>query len=288
MPTAGKSLVGFMSEEAGIKYLREVCHVAGDNSDARLSHEWRSARSKLGGPMDRVGTPEIKKIPDSHRSYIAALCEQDWLKEELNETLSGATFQLVEIDPLLAMQFAVDTERSSYLTNLLPPSPSLDALLKTCLPSQKPAERIDFLRSNHKHSMLVVSRNLSLKVRREGAMPTETTAGTRLHVGIELIFPVPLVHVVRFNDRCYLHNGFHRAYGARLAGATHIPCIFREVNTPADVGIAKNETFDLEALQSTNPPTLGHYTQGRAYDVQLKSLRKVLQVSWSEYMLDGD
>jgi hypothetical protein len=288
MTTSGKSLVGFMSQDAGVKYLRTVCHLTGDQSDARLQHEWATANAKIGRPMGRMGQPDIQDIPQAHQEYVADLIERPWLKKELDETLQGATFKLVEIEPLLAMQFAVDTDRSSFLTNLLPKNPSIEALLKTCLPKEKPEEKIDFVRSNHKHSMLVVSRNLSLKVKKEGAMETETAGGTKVHVGIELVFPVPLVHVVKFNDRCYLHNGFHRAYGAKLAGATHVPCIFRDVETSADVGIARHETFDLDLLQSANPPTLAHYTQDRAYDVQLKTLKKVLQVSWSEYMLDGD
>lgn len=253
-----------------------------------MAHEWTKANEALGRPMARLGKPEIKEIPEEKQPYIDELMAQPWLKKELDDTLVGASFKLVEIDPLLAMQFAVDTDRSSTLTSQLPANPSIDALLKTCLPHTRAEENLAFLRSNHKHSMMVISRNLSLHVKNEGAIATETATGTCLHIGIELVFPAPLVHVVRLNDRCYLHNGFHRAYGAKLAGATHVPCIFRDVKTSVDVGIAKHETFDLELLQSENAPTLGHFTQGRAYDVRLKTMKKVLQVSWSEYMIDGD
>lgn len=288
MPTSGKSLVGFMSQEDGVRYLRQACHFEGDNSDARLCHEWQTANRRIGAPMGKMGVPEIKEIPGEHRQYIDELQNQPWLVKELEETLDNACFKLVEIDPLLAMQFAVDTDRASFLTSRLNGNATLDALLQTCLPKERPEEKVDFVRSNHRRSMLIVSKNLSLKIRNEGAIKTETLAGTALHVGIELMFPVPLVHVVRLNGKCYLHNGFHRAYGVRMAGATHIPAIVRDVQTSADVGIARGETFDFDTLQSANPPTVGHFTKDRAHDVRLKSLRKVLQVNWSEYMLDED
>ena len=130
--------------------------------------------------------------------------------------------------------------------------------------------------------MLVSTRNLSLKVVQEGRHEIKTENGWKLLVGIELSLPVPLLHVVRYQQRCYLHNGFHRAYGARLAGFTHAPCVFRDIRYPEDIGIGP-DTFSLQQLQSADPPTVGHFTQGRAYDVRLMSLTRFLQVSWSEY-----
>ena len=72
----------------------------------------------------------------------------------------------------------------------------------------------------------------------------------------------------------------------RNAGATHIPCLVRDVNDAGAAGIRNNgSTFTEDLLTSGNPPTLAHFTQGRAYDVNLKQKIRVLHVSWSDYVV---
>lgn len=95
---------------------------------------------------------------------------------------------------------------------------------------------------------------------------------------------IALVDEARHNGRHYLHNGFHRCLALRRAGATHAPCILRDVPDHAAVGI-HGGTFSPPLLESANPPTLGHFTQGRAYDVQLKNVARYLHVSWAEYVV---
>jgi hypothetical protein len=97
---------------------------------------------------------------------------------------------------------------------------------------------------------------------------------------------LPFVHVVRFNGRCYLTNGFHRALGARKRGAGRMPCFFREVPTADEIGIRVDwSTFPIGLLESPYPPTLGHFTQGRAHTLPLKKVMRVVQVNWSEHAL---
>lgn len=279
----GISLVGFMEKVAGTRYLRQVCAFNGDQSDARLEHEWKAANRRIGNPMGRMGMPELMDIPASHREYVQELAQQDWLRHRLSNSLAGAEFKMVEIDPLLAMQFAVNLERSEDLCKKLSEQATEDHLFALCLPHIPPDPEITHYKdSTQVGSMLVMTKNLSLGIVKEGRHEIDTANGHRLLVGIELTVPVPLMHVVRFQDQCYLHNGFHRAYGARMAGITHVPCIFREVTHPTDIGIS-HDTFSLEALRSPNPPTVGHFTNGRAHEVQLRSLTRVIQVSWSEY-----
>ncbi len=125
------------------------------------------------------------------------------------------------------------------------------------------------------------SRNLNVHLSAAGLFP----AGDNTAAGIIFGLSVPLVHVVRLNGRCYLHNGFHRVYGARMAGATHVPCVFRDVPDEASAGIAPPGTFDRMLLESANPPTLAHFTNGSAHVVQLRAITRVLHISWAEYAM---
>ncbi len=279
MPTPGKSLVGFMEQQAAINYLKSSCVPVGNGDDATLIAEWQAARSKIGAPMPKAGNPEIQDIPPSHAAYIGFLATLPWVANALNSTLSGAVFRLVEIDPLLAFQFAIDDGRSNHHCAPLDKPPTLDQLLQICLPLNPPEEPIQI--SQGPQSMLITSRSLNFKALSQGFI-------NRAFVGMQVGVALPLMHVVRMNGRCYLHNGFHRAYGARLAGATHVPCIFRDVLDAPAVGINPPNTFDQALLESDGAPTLGHYCQGRAHDVSLRILTRTLHVSWAEYVVSAE
>jgi hypothetical protein len=54
-------------------------------------------------------------------------------------------------------------------------------------------------------------------------------SSTEYAFGIMLNLTLPLVHVTKFNNKYFLHNGYHRVYGAKKAGATHIPAILRKL-----------------------------------------------------------
>jgi len=99
----------------------------------------------------------------------------------------------------------------------------------------------------------------------------------------------PIVYVTRYNNRCYLSNGYHRAYGLRRAGATHIPCLFHEVTDYHVVGIRDDgATLPLALLESASPPVVAHFTQGHALTVSLRQTRTVLNVSWALHVINEE
>jgi hypothetical protein len=279
MPTLATSLVGFMEQQEAINYLRLSCVPPVNSDDASLIAEWQTARAKLGPPMSKAGAPDIEDIPASQANYMAQLATQPWVANALNNSYPGSKFCLVEIEPLLAFQFAIDGTRSRHHCSPFSQPPTLDQLLLTCLPLAPPAEPIQVTQGPQ--SMLITSRSLNFRSLAQGFLNTEFVG---MYVGLAL----PLVHVVRFNGRCYLYNGFHRAFGSRLAGATHVPCLFRDVNDAASAAISPPGTFGLPLLESNNPPTMGHYTQGRAHDVNLRIYTRALHVSWAEYAVPAE
>jgi len=129
---------------------------------------------------------------------------------------------------------------------------------------------------------MIQSRDLNLRCVNAGHVADNV-------IGLHFAFALPFAHVVRFNGRHYLINGFHRAYGAALAGATEIPCVFREVASHLEAGIRDDgATFPLSVLESNNPPTLNHFVGGHAHPVQLKPMNRVLHISWAEYLVPDE
>jgi hypothetical protein len=280
MPTPGLSLVGFMDETQGIKHLRTDC-IPPDPTDPAIRGEWQAAQARLGAPIAGAGLPLIDSIPPSHAAYILQVTQLPWVAPALAADLAGATFQMVEIDPLLAFQFTVDTDRGAHHCNGIGNPPTLDQMLEICLPLAIKPEPLQT--QKQAQSFMVRCRSANFRMVRCGELNDQT--GNIVGAGVLLGNALPFVHVVRYNGRCYLHNGYHRAVGLRAAGADRLPCMFRDVPTAEAAGIRTDGlTFSEAVLTGANPPTVAHFTGGRAHEVKLRAHARVIHVSWAEYL----
>lgn len=275
MPTNGLSLVGFMDQAVALTHLKSAC-VPGSKTDAQLIADWQTAQTNLGAPISNAGQPNLHNMPVSaqaHCQQIAAM--QPAIAQALAQ---GAEFKMVEVDPLLAFQFHVDIDRSAHHCAGLSNPPSLAELLTLCLPLNPPAENYTW--NLHGQSLIVKARSLNIRLMAQGLNIMNGV------IGLQVIVAFPFVYVTRYNGRCYLTNGFHRTYGARLAGAGEVPCLFREVPDAQSVGIRDDGgTFKLGLLESGNPPTVGHFTQGRAQAVALRLHTRVIHAGWAEHVV---
>ncbi len=284
MATAGLSLLGFMTQQGAIDHLLAHCVPANPDIHA-LIVEWQAAQARKGAPM-AGGNPNIQDIPAINQPYIKTLMQQQWVAQFL-ASLPGVEFKLVEIDPLLTFHFMVDLNRSMDRCGALPQNPSVADLLPVCLPAKFVNEPINMVRLPEGQTkqlsvgaFLLTARSLNIRVVDAGYFPADNK------IGIQFGMAAPLVQVVRFNGRCYLHDGLHRTIGVRQRGATHIPCLFRDVQSAADVGLKSDRsTFTLPLLEFADAPTVGHFTQGRAYGVQLKRYNRIVHVTWAEYAI---
>jgi hypothetical protein len=298
MSTPGLSLVGFMTDQLQVfQHLRLQC-VPADPSDAALVAEWDAARAKRGGPRLQAGVPSVLPIPASENAYVQQLRAQPWVQEAFRMFGYGAAdFKLVEIDPLLAHQFTVDKPRSDHHCAALK-SPTVADLMPICLPQAQPkpndlSPMIDGPNladpNDQKQTFIVKVRNLNMRRLSPGIFSLNQNGYDSWVMGLQVHVALPFVHVVRFNSRYYLHNGFHRAFGVRMAGAAYIPCLVRDATSQQDAGIiGRGQTFPLDLLESLDPPTLGHFTQGKAYDVRLRSGSRIFHVNWSETVMPDE
>lgn len=281
MPTTGLSLVGFMADrDQAIFHLRNSCLPNPVNkSDAEIEADWLNAQNKLGAPMPNAGHPKMSQIVVTD-PYIHQLLMSPWGPHLAFYLSQGATFQMIEIAPLLAFQFSVDMDRSDQHCGRMSNPPSRDELLEVCLPLNAPQD--DWSMSTVHGSTVIRSRSLNLTIAAAGPLNVPMVPNL---VGIQFAWSLPVLHVVKYNGRCYLFNGYHRAVGAVRAGAQNAPCLFRDVKTEAETAIAPPGTFPLTLLESGNPPTVGHYIQGRAWDVQLRRATRIIQVSWAQHQV---
>jgi hypothetical protein len=295
MATDGLSLVGFFTDQQlALNHLRLDC-VPPDRSEPALIASWRAAQANIGQPLNQtIAIP--MPLPADSEPHMEQLLAQPWLADRLLELdavqsemgMPPSTFEYVPIDDLLAYQFVVDLDRSNHHCAKLSRPPTLAELLNLGLPIVQPHE--DYFMppiTPFSTSAIIKLRNHNLMMHRWGVFDGahgEKVAGVSFYVGL------PFVHVTQFNGKCYLHNGYHRTYGAKLAGATHVPCIFRQVSNAQAAGVWGHErgTFPEALFASANPPTIAHYTCGRAKAVRLREKSRVIHVTWHQYSVPDE
>ena len=277
----GLSLVGFLNEADAIAHLANHC-ICANPDPAALAAEWTAAKAKLGAAFPDAGHPDIQPIPRAGHEHLESLQAAPWTADVFGAggLWHGSEFKMIELDPLLSFQFAIGDGRSKHFGGTLTTPPTMDELLNLCLPLSPRAENFEIFNSPN---------GIILKARSLNVMSFGGGIFNSAFMGIQFGVSLPFLPVVRLNGRCYLHNGFHRALAIRKAGATHAPCIFRDVSDHAAAGIRTDgRTFGAQLLESANPPTIGHFTHGRAYGVQLKNVARYLHVSWAEYIIPDE
>jgi hypothetical protein len=283
MPTSGLSLVGFLDEQPAIHHLRFVCMPA-DPSDVALRAIWQAARAQLGAPTANAGNPGVHPIPAAQQPHVDQVRQVPWVTALL-QMHPGADFRMVDIGPLLAWQQTVDLARCDHHCGQAQAPPTVDDVFRICLPTTLDAVAPQVLPAPG--ALLIKARNGNLRITGWGGF-TDKLTGANI-AGIRLGISPSLVHVVRYNGKHYLHNGYHRTVALMRAGAPQVACLVRDASTPQDVGIKDDGgTFKVSQLEGPNPPTLAHYADGRACAVSLRTTSRIIHVSWSEYMAPED
>jgi hypothetical protein len=281
VPVPGLSLAGFLDQRQAIEHFRQDCVPASLDEQA-LSAEWAAAKSMLGAPIPRYGQPEIEALPPSAGDHIRAVQEAPWATAFFaDQHFSPAKFANVEIDPLLSTAFTAHwcptvSIAHSERVPILETPPSFSECLDICLPLAAPPPEFSAL--VQPSALLLKGANLNLRLVQHGVFSNRLA-------GVFVGTSVPLVQVVRLNGSYMLWNGYHRAYALRRRGATHMPCMLRDILNPALMDEGLPAPLNLPLLQSDNPPTVAHFTRGRAYPVRLRLKSRVVHVSWAEWVV---
>jgi hypothetical protein len=274
MPTPGLSLVGFIADQQQAhNHLLHAC-VPANNAPAALTAEWNAAQARRGAMIPFAGHPDIRPLPAPLQAHAAQVLAQPVFQAEWR----GARIEWAEIGPLLAHQMTVDSNRSMHHCGALSNPPTPDELMVCCLPLVPQPEQLQVFPAQN--SLLLKARSLNVRI--------VQGIGQANFLGIQFDVSIPHVHVAKLNGRSYLFNGYHRAVGLMLAGATYMPCIVRDVADHNAIGIRPPDTFSAALLDSADPPTLAHFAQGRAHHVSLRIHSRILYVNWAEHAVPDE
>ena len=107
-----------------------------------------------------------------------------------------------------------------------------------------------------KQAFMVASPDLNLQIVGPASGPAPDGSGGVV-LGFTVLAPPSLLNVVRFQDRVFLRDGYHRAYGFLSRGITHVPAFTRTMEAIED--LIPPRTFLPQALprrQAAGPPGL--------------------------------
>jgi hypothetical protein len=279
MPTDALSLLGFLNQSAAISHLQNDCVLA-KPTPSLCEHKWQAARAALAPASPHPGHPEILDLPRHALTHISQNVEPLALKLGLykDPDLSPPRYCLIETTPLLAHQLVIRLPNAAAITAGLAAAPTLQDILPICLPGRIPAEPFEVLKQHN--ALVIKARNLNLHF-------DQPLIGE--HAATLCIRPAPpFVTVIARGENFYLWDGYHRAYALAGLGATHIPCMLRQSLRDDLLDPILERYFPASLLRSANPPTLGHFTHHLAHQVRLKSMSRVLHVSWAEWTLAED
>jgi len=282
--------VGFYDrDQDALAHLRNVC-VLPHMSEAGLLEEWAAARARLGAPMPGAGAPEIRELGSAEAAYAEELCARPWVQALLQKPdYRAASFKLVEIAPLLAHQPFVDLERSDRSCESLREA-GIAELMQRCLPPTQPRPfEPPTVVDRQPHSIIIKLPRPHVEQLKGALMRADDNGVEQTIAGVALSYTLPFVQVVRLEGRYYLQNGYHRTFGAARLGVTHIPCLVRNLSNGND---AQNHAeapdwmlMPRRLLESSNPPTLGHFLRGRAHDVMLRAWSLNIHITWSHAVM---
>jgi hypothetical protein len=283
------SLIGFLDQAPALEFLEKLCILPDPSMSARLAL-WNEARARLGPAFERAGDPEILELPADTLPFLQGVMSNPRFEDTVEKM--PWSFKQVEIDPLLSFQQLVYTNRAAAVTAKVSHPPALDEMLRCCLPQT--LESVDYQVAVGPYlppaptSFAIRTKNSNLRVLQWGHRLHYKEGPEHTIGGVAFGTATPLLQVMRFNGRCYLKNGFHRMYGLRKAGATHMPCLFIEGPAWDKVGAAMAGGFDQSLLESPKSPTCAHFTEGRAYELSMRDVYRVITVTWQEsWMSEG-
>ena len=239
---------------------------------------FQAAVAKLGQPFPNAGLPNIQAIPPTHQPHLVAVTQD----AQFGRTVAGFNafgWGLVEIDPLIAFQLHISVERGKEraITDT-----SVAAMLALCLPAAPMDVKATWTIGGGPFTgnVTLVAESLNLTALGPPAIPVNGRVDPASEIGPILGVASDLVHVFQVGGRFYLRNGYHRAWALRKAGATHMPALILQASSYAQGQVPAAGFFPPALVTGPNPPTMGHFTQDRAYPVKLRRARRRVRITW--------
>lgn len=140
-----------------------------------------------------------------------------------------------------------------------------------------PGRSSSFTQNLHRNVLTLSSENPDLALR------FQTTSTKTESFGLSVYHGSPFMEVGRYRGRCFLRDGYHRAYRLLKAGVFEMPAVIVEARTLQELGADNPWFFPEETLFSRRPPLVSDFLRS---DLVVRwhrpARRKVIRVTIGE------
>lgn len=235
-------LFAFAPQAEVLHHLRTVAAPEERERLRDILEQWEHAQARVR-KLSRVEKGEadairVSKIPPEHAGFLERVTAHPLFQKTFQS--HPISFQIVEIDRLVAPQRSVNLSYVQELRARYPRTPSLDDLFAICLWPEREAPPIQHLEAHaNTHVFSSPSRDVrfldsyvkemtpdDLRFAESGGLPT---TGVLSYVG----YGCSTINCYRGRRRIVLNNGFHRVYALRSLGVTEIPVLVQHAHNIA-------------------------------------------------------
>lgn len=195
------------------------------------------------------------------------------------------TAELVEIATLVPIQPNLDLDYAGGLgdSDLDPSKP--ESAVSLCFAEKHPTEFHVSVEESQK-AITISGINPSLEVVGLRYEQQENEGPLLLSF---MVSPAPnIVVIARYSGRHLLASGYHRVYRLLQLGFTHVPCIVRETQTVAQIGMRGRAMFAESVLMAPRPPLFPDFAdQVLGIVVPFKAVHRVVRIRPDEYFVSA-
>ncbi|MHB8572610.1 MAG: hypothetical protein ACYDAY_06595 [Candidatus Dormibacteria bacterium] len=277
-----RALLGWLSEAEGATTVLGRNPVPTDDMQS-INDALRVCRTEVAKrPVYTVEDPILAESLPGLESVRA--------RPDLHATFANLNWRpaMVDLERVLTFQKIVHTDG---IDQRLKGVREKAKLLELCIPGQQPLPPLGAIADSDGKGFTISSNNPNLRI--AGGQLSEAqvaqspeTPPVRMQAMTFLVYMgTSYLQVVRYRDRAFVRDGYHRAAGLLRRGITRVPCIFIEAQTFEEIA-APAGSLSYEVLYGDRPPRLSDFwNDAVAGSVKQVAIRKVVRVRGDEFVV---
>jgi len=279
-------LLGWLPEQEAVRHLLGRNPAPPDDLTAIREQIARARASVQSRPKAAAGDPVVDEGDRSLLDQVAA-------RPELRASIPDApwTIEWVDMTRVMSIQKMITTDGLDLRVAGVKDDPM--ALVELCLPAGQPVAPLGGFMDQDGLGFTTSSLNPNLRL--AGSQVSEALVSPSPSVPPQkmqaITFFVSLntsyVQVARYQGRCFLRDGYHRAVGLLRAGTTRVPAVVIDAPTFQYV-VPTPGLFDHEIAFSDHPPMLTDFWDDTvAVQAQQPAVRTVLRIQAQKFPVQG-
>jgi hypothetical protein len=165
------------------------------------------------------------------------------------------------------------------------------SLLELCIPTHQPGPPTGAFTDQDGKGFTVSSFNPNLRIAGGQLSDAQVSQGPGLSavkmqaITLLVYMGASFLQVVRYRERSFIRDGYHRAAGLAKRGVFEVPCIFIEARSFEEVGVNPG-AFSYELLYGDRPPRIvDFWDDSVSRGIEQPAVRKVVRVRGEEFVV---